>query len=297
MTAQLRISVVSVAIHRYSSVDDFRNHIEPLIAQAAAAASALIVLPELLCVGLLWSDNDAGSTDTTAVKALYRRVLTPLFPLYRDALSDLARRHKITIAGATYWHERDGRAVNTAFWCRPDGTVAYQDKLHPTKPELAIDTVGGDDVRIFEVDGIKVGMLVCYDIQFPELTRRLADGGAELIVVPSLTDMRGYWRVRHCTLARAVENQLFACVSPLIGNLGIPIDRAADRHGMPFIACPIDNRFGIDDGVLVQGKMDSVGVVHTALDFVTLGRSRTKSEITQLKDRRPDLYARPLLRE
>ena len=295
MTAQLRTSVAAVGIRKYSSLNEFRNHIEPLISDAAAAGSALIVLPELLCIGLLWSDSGAGSTDTTTVKALYRRALNPIYPHYRDALSDLARRHRIIIAGASFWHQRDGRAVNTAFWCRPDGTVSYQDKLHPTKPERAIETSGGDEVRLFEVDGIKVGMLICYDIQFPELSRRLADGGAELIVVPSLTDLRGYWRVRHCAQARAVENQLFTAVAPLVGNLGIPVDRTPDRHGRPLVACPIDDRFRMDDGVLAQGAIDIECVVHATLDFGTLRLSRTKSEITQMKERRPDLYSRPLV--
>jgi predicted amidohydrolase len=121
-------------------------------------------------------------------------------------------------------------------------TRSTQDKLHPTRLEQAIETRGGSDVNLFEVDGIKVGMLICYDIQFPELARKLADGGAEIIVVPSLTDIRGYWRVRYCAQARAIENQIFTCVSPLVGNLGIPADRDVERRGKSLVACPIDNR-------------------------------------------------------
>jgi predicted amidohydrolase len=97
-------------------------------------------------------------------------------------------------------------------------------------------------VSLFEVDGIKVRMLICYDIQFLELARKLADGGAERIVVPSLTDIRGYWRVRYCAQARAIENQIFTCVSPLVGNLGIPADRDVERRGKSLVTCPIDNR-------------------------------------------------------
>jgi predicted amidohydrolase len=295
MTAQLCISVAAVGIRRYTAFEEFERHIEPLVAEASAAGSDLIVLPELLCVGLLWTDGKAGTTDTSTVKALYWRALTPLFPRYQGALSDLARRHRIAIAGASYWHQRDGKAVNTALWCQTDGTVNHQDKLHPTKPEQAIDTVGGDELRLFELNGIKVGLLVCYDIQFPELSRKLVDGGAELIVVPSLTDSRGYWRVRHCAQARAIENQIFTCVAPLIGNLGIPVDRSPERHGRPFVACPIDNRFRVEDGILIEGPMDVEGVVHSRLDVDALRLSRSKSEITQLNDRRPDLYARRLI--
>ena len=292
MGAELKVSVSALGIRRYPSLEACRLHLDPLVAAAAAAGSSLLLLPELLCVGLLWMDPAAGGTTRAGVKALYQRVLTPLFPAYGELLRDLAREHRIHLAGASCWHERDGVALNTAFWCRPDGSVDCQDKLHPTRAEQAIDTVGGNDIRIFELDGARIGLLICYDIQFPELARGLVDAGVEVLLVPSLTDTRGYWRVRHCAHARAVENQLFVCVSPLIGNLGIPTDWPVERHGAPLITCPIDNRFGIDDGTYAQGAYDSETLVHASLDRDTLQRSRVKSEIMQLKDRRPDLYGR-----
>jgi predicted amidohydrolase len=292
MSTRLNVSVAAIGIRRYPSLDSCRLHLDTLAAAAVAAGSSLLLLPELLCVGLLWTDPEAGATTTALVKALYRRVLNPLFPAYRDMLQALSRKHQISIAGASYWHERDGAAVNTAFLCHPDGSVGMQDKLHPTRAEQAIDTVGGNDVRLFELEGVKIGLLICYDVQFPELSRSLVDAGIELLLVPSLTDTRGYWRVRHCAHARAVENQIFVCVSPLIGSLGIPGDRPVERHGAALVTCPIDNRFGIDDGTYAQSSYDTETVLNAVLDLETLRRSRVKSEIMQLRDRRPELYAR-----
>jgi predicted amidohydrolase len=290
MGTELKVSVASIGIRPYPSLDACRLHLEPFVAAAASAGSSLLLLPELLCVGLLWADPAAADTTRASAKGLYQRVLNPLFPVYQDMLRALARKHQIHLAGASYWHERDGLAVNTAFWCRADGSMETQDKLHPTRAEQAIDTVGGKDVRVFELEEIKIGLLICYDIQFPELARGLVDGGVEVLLVPSFTDTRGYWRVRHCAHARAVENQIFVCVSPLIGSLGIPNDWPVERHGAALIACPIDNRFGIDDGTYQQGTYDSETVIHAILNLETLRRSRMKSEIMQLKDRRPDLY-------
>jgi predicted amidohydrolase len=292
MNARLKVSVAAIRIRRYSSLDAFRSHLDSLVAAAASAGSSLLVLPELLCVGLLWTDPEAGTTTTASVKALYQRVLNRLFPAYRDMLRALARKHRINLAGASYWHECDAVAVNTAFWCRPDGSVETQDKLHPTRAEQAIDTIGGNDVRVFELEGVKVGLLICYDVQFPELSRSLVDAGIQVLLVPSLTDTRGYWRVRYCAHARAVENQIFVCVSPLIGSLGIPNDWPVERHGAALITCPIDNRFGINDGAYAQGGYDTETVLNASLNLETLSRSRMKSEIMQLKDRRPDLYER-----
>jgi predicted amidohydrolase len=65
-----------------------------------------------------------------------------------------------------------------------------------------------------------VGVLICYDSEFPELARRLVDEGARIIFVPFCTDNRqGYMRVRYCAQARAIENQCFVVLSGNVGNL------------------------------------------------------------------------------
>jgi len=292
MSTALAVSVAAVGIRRYANLNACADHLAALATEAAAAGSVLLVLPELLGTQLLWTDVQAAATDTAHVAALYRRVLTPLLPAYREMLTSLAVSSRITIAGASFWHERDGHGVNTGFWCRPDGTILTQDKLHPTRPERAIDTVGGNALMLGEIEGTKVGMLICYDVQFPEAARVLVDAGAEVLLIPSLTDARGYWRVRHCAHARAIENQMFVCVAPLLGNLGIPLDRPVQCHGAALIACPIDNRFEIEDGTLAEQLYDAEGLLHAVLDLDMLRRARANAEIMQLKDRRPELYAR-----
>jgi predicted amidohydrolase len=290
MTDAVAISVAAVGIHRYARVEECGQHVRALAARAATAGSSLLLLPEFLCVGLLWTDGQAGATDNAHVRALYQRVLTPLLPAYRDMLASAAVASRITIAGASFWHERDGHGVNTGFWCRPDGSILTQDKLHPTRPERTIGTVGGDSLALLELQGVKLGMAICYDVQFPEVARAFADSGVEILLVPSLTDRRGYWRVRHCAHARAIENQTFVCVAPLLGNLGIPVDRPIQGHGAALVACPIDNRFALDEGTLAGGRQDLEGLIHVVLDLGTLRRSRASAEIMPLADRRPDLY-------
>jgi predicted amidohydrolase len=137
-----------------------------------------------------------------------------------------------------------------------------------------------------------MGLVICYDVQFPELTRHLVADGIEILLVPSLTTERGYWRVRHGAHARAVENQIYVCVSPIVGDLGIPVDYPVRGVGGAFVACPIDNRFNIDDGTYARTAMNSESLLHVSLDLARLRLSRAKSEIRQLTDRRPDLYAR-----
>jgi predicted amidohydrolase len=273
-------------------MSDFRAHIAGLAHDAAAAGSALLLLPELTCLGLLWGDARAGGTTAAGVAELYRRCLTPLFGAYRSCLSEIARSHDIAVAGASFWHEESGQGRNTGFVAYPDGSLLRQDKIHPTRPEQAIGTSGGDAIAAFEIGGVRMGMAICYDVQFPELTRHLVAEEIDVLLVPSLTTERGYWRVRHAVHARAVENQIYVCVSPIFGDLGIPTDYPVVATGGAMVACPIDNRFGIADGTYDRASTDEEGLLNVTLDLARLRLSRQKSEIRQRADRRPDFYQR-----
>jgi len=292
VTDTLQISVATFAIRRYPDLAAFGVHCNALAAEAAAAGSKLLLLPELTCVGLLWGDPSAAGTTVPDVGSLYRRYLTPLLWPYCDALLDVAQRQNIALAGASFWHEENGQGLNSGFIALPDGHLIRQDKLHPTRPEQAIGTVGGAELRSFEIDGIRLGLVICYDVQFPELTRHLVAEGIEILLVPSLTTERGYWRVRHSAHARAVENQIYVCVSPIVGDLGIPAEYPVRGVGGAFVACPIDNRFNIEDGTYARAALNEESLLHVSLDLACLRLSRAKSEIRQLADRRPDLYAR-----
>lgn len=292
MSSRLSVSIATMSIKRCGGLVDLVAHITSLATTAKERGSRLLVLPELTCVGLLWSDAEAENVDVTKVAAFYRKVLSPLFPEYCAALSGIAVSHDMVIAGASYWHEENGVGINTAFVFTPDGKMLRQEKLHPTRGERAIATLGGNGLTTFELDGVKLGLIVCYDVQFPEVTQTLVRQGVEVLLVPSLTDERGTMRVWHSAHARALENQMYVCVSPLSGDLGIPFDHPVRAMGQAFVACPIDNRFGIEDGTYALAGDGSGELLTTELDLDKLRLSRAKAEVRQLADRRPDLYAR-----
>ncbi len=292
MRTDFRLSIAAMPIVHYSSVADFATHVGRYAADAAQNGSELLLLPELTCIGLLWGEADIGNIRNAQIGEFYRRGLTKHLPAYRQALKDVASRSKIWLAGASFWHETNGHGFNTGFMVAPDGCIVELDKIHPTLPEQVIGTTGGSSLRAFDVNGVKVGMLICYDSQFPELGRALLSDGIEVLLVPSLTSKRGYWRVRYAAQARAQENQIYACVSPLIGSLDIPIDHPSICAGHAYVACPIDNKFGIENGLYASSDMNTEAVLHTTLDLELLRLSRTKGEIRNVKDRRTDLFAR-----
>ncbi|WP_028216694.1 carbon-nitrogen hydrolase family protein [Paraburkholderia oxyphila] len=289
MKPEFKISIASFGTRRYGSLKDFEAHVEGLVEKATSAGSAVLLLPELTSTGLLWTHPDAASVTTKTVGEFYRRVLTPLVDDYCAVLAGLAQEYHITIVGASFWHEEDGIGRNSGWIFRPDGKVERQDKLHMTRGERAISTSGGDGLNSFDIDGVKCGLFICYDVQFPELTQHLVSQGVEVLFVPSLTEERGAWRVWHSAHARALESQLFVCVSTLVGPLEIPSDYQSVASGRAFVACPIDNRFKVADGTYAVGN-EGEDLLTTSLDLETLRMSREKAEVRQLIDRRPELY-------
>src|SRR5690606_3319129 len=101
------------------------------------------------------------------------------------------------------------------------GSWDAQRKVHITPNERSYwGMTGGDRIAVFKTDVAKIGILICYDVEFPELPRLLADEGMQILFVPFLTDTQnGYNRVRYCAQARAIENECYVVTAGSVGNL------------------------------------------------------------------------------
>lgn len=104
---------------------------------------------------------------------------------------------------------------NVGFLCKRDGTVEKYEKLHVTPDEEKVwGLKGGNILKTYDTDCGKIGILICYDCEFPELSRLLADEGMDILFVPFLTDTQnGYSRVRYCAQARAIENECYVAIA------------------------------------------------------------------------------------
>ena len=108
-------------------------------------------------------------------------------------------------------------SANTAMLFRPGLPPVEQVKVHLIPSEYGMET--GRTIRVFDLNGVKTAILVGYDIEFPEWTRALVQAGVELVLCPTWSSTRsGFLRVRHCAMARAVENQIFVIQAALIGT-------------------------------------------------------------------------------
>lgn len=291
--SSLRVATTNFALRAETSVEGLLKHIEGLVGRAAAAGAEMVVFPEFASTGLLGSISDHIVTAKT-VTPDYRDVLAPRFDDIADGVKRLARQYGIVIVGGS--HNRiadDGSLRNTAVIAQPDGRVETQDKIHLTPPEHEMGARGGDELLVTRIGPFTAGLLICADIQFPELSRYLVHQGVDLIICPSLTwNRRGVHRVRTGCQARAIENQLYVVMSPLVGDSGLPVDAPLYAVGQALVSTPVDKTVGINDGLLALSEVKGEDILFAELDHDILIASRSFPEPPGLSLRRTDLFAK-----
>jgi predicted amidohydrolase len=289
--ASLTVAAVQFALKAEATVEEFVAHVDALVGRAAAQGATVVLFPELASTGLLASITDHVVT-TKTVASDYWKVLPRYTGTIVEALRQIAREHDVVVVGGS--HNRlaeDGSLRNTAYVVHPDGRVELQDKTHLTPQEHQLGVVGGDELLVTSLGPFTAGVLICADIQFPELSRYLVHHGVDLILCPSLTwNRRGVHRVRTGCQARAIENQLYVVMSPLVGQSGLPLDAPMHAVGRALVTGPVDKTIGVNDGILAATLDGEEQVLVTPLDHDLLTASRAKPEAPGLALRRLDLF-------
>ena len=191
----------------------------------------------------------------------------------------MGQKHRCHIvAGSGPVHTERG-VVNRSWLITPDGRVEHQDKrllLPYERDELGM--VPGEELRLFDTSLGRIGLLICYDSEFPLQARALCEAGAEMILVPSCTDFpAGQTRVRQSCRARAIENQCLIVQAPLVGEVAgcEIIDRSTGRAGF---FCPPDHGLPAD-GILAQGETDRPGPVVIEVDPAAIAAPRLTGQV------------------
>jgi predicted amidohydrolase len=148
---------------------------------------------------------------------------------------------------------------------------------------------GGDKLRIFDTDSGKVGILICFDIEFPELPRLLAEKGVNIIFVPFLTDTKSaFLRVQRCAAARAIENECYVAISGSVGNLP-GVENMDIQYAQSAVFTPSDFMFP-HDAILAEATANSETTLVVDMDLDLLKRQRTFGSVRNIQTRRQDLY-------
>jgi predicted amidohydrolase len=209
---------------------------------------------------------------------------------YLEFFSQAAIRYNVNIIGGTHLILEEDKLYNAAYLFRRDGSVDRQLKLHITPAEQHWwGVTPGDEFRIFETDRGPIAILICYDVEFPELARVASEMGARIFFVPYNTDLRqAHMRVRSCALARCIENHVYCVTAGAVGNL--PFIEGADIHyGESAVLTPCDVPFP-RDGIATEATPNVEAMLVHDLDMATLRRNRRTGAVRPWHDRRTDLY-------
>jgi predicted amidohydrolase len=246
-----------------------------------------VMLPEIFTAQLL---SFIGRRD---VREAVRR-LDNYTPRYIDLMQSIVREHGFHLIAGSHPTLRGDALYNTAYLFTPNGSYFTQDKIHRTRWERdKWDTYAGDQLRLFNTRFGKIAILICYDIEFPELARAVCEAGAEILFVPSCTDDRqGFWRVRYCCHARAIENQVYVAMTGTVGHL--PVAGLGLNYGQAGILTPSDFPFS-RDGVAAEGVPNTEQIVIADVDLADLAESRINGTTIPVLDKRGDVYGRAVL--
>lgn len=287
---QLRPNSVRVVTVQYKqravkSFEEFAKIAEYYVDVAGDYKADFLLFPELFTMQLLSIRNEEVAPDV-AIKHM-----TEYTTKVRDLFKNFAVKFNVNIIAGSHPTKVDGKFQNISFVCLRDGSVHTQAKIHPTPDERYWWKIeGGDEVKVIDTDCGPIGVLICYDSEFPELCRHLVNQGIYFLFVPFLTDNRqAYCRVRYSCQARAIENQIYVAMAGNVGNL--PRVKNVDiQYAQSCILTPCDFPFA-KDGIAAETDANVEMVAIADLRVDTLLEARASGAVQNLKDRRHDLYS------
>ena len=280
----VRLGIVQAQMRPTDGMAAFFDNAEFFIDAVSGYKSDFCIFPEYLNAPLMAPFNHLGPAASI-------RKLAEFTDEIREFFTRKAVEYNINIITGTMPLYEDGRLYNVAHLCRRDGTWDSQYKLHITPSEMNDwGMVGGDKLQVFDTDCGKVAILICYDVEFPELGRILADQGLQILFVPFCTDTStGYYRVRHCAQARAIENECYVAISGSVGNLPNVVNMDI-QYAQSCVLCPSD--FAFPNGAVVsEATTNTEMTLIVDVDLDDLKDLHSHGSVRNLKQRRNDLYA------
>jgi predicted amidohydrolase len=276
----MKVAVAKYPVGAPRDFTEFADKQTHLVAEAAQAGATVAVLPEYLSLELAATFDAAISAELIASLNAIQQYRQRWLELY----SRLAREYRLhLVAGSFLLGDGHGRYRNRSDWFTPEGAHGWQDKLQLTGFEKSIGVIeAGDALKVFEAQGVRAGISVCYDAEFPLPVRAQYESGARLLLVPSCTDTEaGATRVRTGCLARALENRMFVAQSVTAGEARW--SPALDTNtGEAAIYAPMD--VGLPaDGIVVQTQEDQVWAI-AELHFDALETSRNRAQVANDRD-------------
>lgn len=276
MSRTLTIAAAQYPLDDLRDIAAYREKITRWVEGAVAQGAQLLVFPEYGSMELC-AIGGRGKDLMGSIKAV-----SDLVPEIVSLHQSLARKHGVTIIAGSNPQIEGDKTFNIAHVFGPRGAHHSYTKIMPTPWERDPWRISaGSRLAVYDTGVAKVGLVICYDVEFPLLSRALAEAGAEVICAPSNTETEwGYWRVRTGAQARALENQLYTVHAPVVGPAEF-CTACENNTGMAGIFAPQDRGLPAN-GVLALGEMNKPQWVVHKVDLDHLAEIRKAGGVRTL---------------
>ncbi|MDT7828626.1 bifunctional GNAT family N-acetyltransferase/carbon-nitrogen hydrolase family protein [Pricia sp. S334] len=279
----VRLGLIQWQMRPYKNLDELLHQAEFFIDSVSGYRSDFALFPEFFNAPLMAENNHLPEAEAIRELAKHTDAIVQKF-------SEFSVSYNINIITGSMPEMKGDRLYNVGHICKRDGSVERFEKLHVTPDEAKIwGMQGGSGLRTFDTDCGKIGMLICYDVEFPELSRLLADEGMDILFVPFLTDTQnGFSRVRHCAQARAIENECYVAIAGSVGNLP-KVHNMDIQFAQSMVFTPCDFSFPTN-GVKAEATPNAEMILIADLDLDLLRELNQFGSVRNLKDRRKDIF-------
>ncbi|MFV0590021.1 MAG: GNAT family N-acetyltransferase [Draconibacterium sp.] len=284
MKSVVRLGLIQWQMRLYKNIDELFTQVEYFVDAVASYNGDFVLFPEYFNAPLMADYNHLGYAAAIRKLAEYTEEI-------RERFVKLAITYNINIVTGSFPLIRDEKLYNTGFVCRRNGTYETYEKIHVTPDEITTwGLSGGDLINVIETDCGPIGVLICYDVEFPELSRILAEQDMNILFVPFLTDTQnGYTRVRYCARARAIENECYVAIAGSVGNLP-KVENMDIQFAQSVVFTPSDFSFPAN-GIKAEATANTEMILVADVDLDLLKELHTFGAVRNLKDRRTDLYS------
>ena len=279
----IRLGLIQWQMRPYKSLDELLQQVEFFVDAVSGYRSDFALFPEFFNAPLMAENNHLSEPEAIRELAGYTSHIVAKF-------SELAISYNINIISGSMPELQNENLYNVGYLCKRDGTTERYEKLHVTPDEKKVwGMQKGKQLKVFDTDCGKIGILICYDVEFPELSRLLADEGMDVLFVPFLTDTQnGYSRIRNCAQARAIENECYVAIAGCVGNLP-KVHNMDIQYAQSMVFTPCDFAFPAN-GIKAEATPNTEMILIADCDVSLLRELNQFGSVRNLKDRRQDIY-------
>ncbi len=279
----IRLGLIQWQMRLYKDLEELMQQAEYFIDAVSAYRSDFALFPEFFNAPLMAEYNHLSEPEAIRELAKYT-------PEIVNKFSEFAISYNINVITGSMPELKNDLLYNVGYLCKRDGSTERYVKLHITPDEAKVwGMQGGKSIKTFDTDCGKIGVLICYDSEFPELSRLLAEDGMDILFIPFLTDTQnGYSRVRYCAQARAIENECYVAIAGSVGNLP-KVHNMDIQFAQSMVFTPCDFAFPAN-GIKAEATTNTEMILIADVDIDLLRELNQFGSVRNLKDRRKDIF-------